>query len=118
MSGVSVARVTVSAYVISALSAAVAGLLLAGYLNQTFPQMGAEYLFTSIAVVLIGGASILGGTGHYLGTVAGALTLSVLGGVLAILNLGPAYLRILYGVLIFATVGLGTLFARRSGRGA
>jgi len=115
-SGVSVASTVVGVYVISSLCAALGGLLLAGYLNQTFPNMGASYLFTSIAVVLIGGASILGGSGHYLGTVAGALTLSILGGVLAILDLGPAYLRILYGVLIFVTVGLGTLLARRSGR--
>jgi len=116
MSGVSVTRTIVGVYVISSLCAALGGLLLAGYLNQTFPSMGSSYLFTSIAVVLIGGASILGGSGHYVGTVAGALTLSILGGVLAILNLGPAYLRILYGVLIFLTVGLGTLLARRSGR--
>ena len=115
LSGVSVIRTVVAAYVISALCAAAAGMLLAGYLNQTFPNMGSEYLFTSIAVVLIGGASILGGTGNYLGTIAGALTLSILGGVLAILNLGPAYLRILYGLLIFTTVGLGTLLARSGG---
>jgi ribose transport system permease protein len=93
-------------------------MLLAGYLNQTFPDMGSDYLFTSIAIVLIGGASILGGTGNYLGTVAGALTLSILGAALALLNLGPAYLNILYGVLIFVTVGLGTQFARRGRRGA
>jgi ribose transport system permease protein len=115
LSGVSVIRTVVSVYVISALCSALGGMLLAGYLNQTFPNMGSEYLFTSIAVVLIGGASILGGTGNYAGTIAGALTLSILGGVLAILNLGPAYLRILYGVLIFTTVGLGTLLARRGG---
>ncbi|MCW2954352.1 MAG: inner-rane translocator [Conexibacter sp.] len=116
MSGVPVIRTVVSVYVVSSLCAALGGLLLAGYLNQTFPDMGSDYLFTSIAVVLIGGASILGGTGNYLGTIAGALTLSILGGVLAILNLGPAYMRILYGVLIFVTVGLGTLLARRGGR--
>lgn len=116
MSGVPVIRTVVSVYVVSAFCAALGGLLLAGYLNQTFPDMGANYLFTSIAIVLIGGASILGGTGNYLGTVAGALTVSILGGALALLNLGPAYLRILYGVLIFATVGLGTLFSRRGAR--
>jgi len=117
LSGVSVTRTVVTVYVISALCSALGGLLLAGYLNQSFPSMGSTYLFTSIAVVLIGGASILGGSGHYLGTVAGALTLSVLGGVLAILDLGPAYLRILYGVLIFLTVGLGTVLARRGRTG-
>jgi ribose transport system permease protein len=116
MSGVPVIRVVVSVYVFSSLCAAFAGMLLAGYLNQTFPSMGSEYLFSSIAVVLIGGASILGGTGNYIGTIAGALTLSILGGVLAILDLGPAYLRILYGLLIFMTVGLGALLARSGGR--
>lgn len=117
LSGVSVVRTTIAVYVISALCSAAGGLLLAGYLNQSFPSMGSTYLFTSIAVVLIGGASILGGSGHYLGTVAGALTVSILGGVLAILDLGPAYLRILYGLLIFATVGLGTVLARRAKTG-
>lgn len=116
ISGVPVIRTVVSTYVVSAVCAAIGGILLAGYLNQTFPDMGSDYLFTSIAIVLIGGASILGGTGNYLGTVAGALTLSILGGALALLNLGPGYLSILYGVLIFATVGIGTLFARRGGR--
>jgi ribose transport system permease protein len=114
MSGVPVTRTLIAAYVFSSLCAAAGGLLLAGYLNQAFPAMGSTYLFTSIAVVLIGGASILGGSGHYLGTVAGALLLSILGGVLAILNLGPAYLRILYGLLIFITVGLVTLVSERS----
>jgi ribose transport system permease protein len=104
-------------YVISACCAAIAGMLLAGYLNQTFPDMGSGYLFTSIAIVLIGGASILGGTGNYLGTVAGALTLSILNGALTLLNIGPAYLNILYGVLIFVAVGTGTIFARRGKRG-
>ena len=116
ISGVPVIRTVVSAYVVSAFCAAIGGMLLAGYLNQTFPDMGSDYLFTSIAIVLIGGASILGGTGNYLGTIAGALTLSILGGALALLNLGPGYLSILYGVLIFATVGLGTVFARRGAR--
>jgi ribose transport system permease protein len=116
LSGVPVIRTVVWTYVVSAFCAAIGGMLLAGYLNQTFPDMGSDYLFTSIAIVLIGGASILGGTGNYLGTVAGALTLSILGGALALLNLGPAYLNILYGVLIFVTVGIGNQFARRGKR--
>jgi ribose transport system permease protein len=118
LSGVPVIRTVVWTYVVSAFCAAIGGMLLAGYLNQTFPDMGSDYLFTSIAIVLIGGASILGGTGNYLGTVAGALTLSILGGALALLNLGPAYLNILYGVLIFVTVGIGNQFARRGKRSA
>ena len=107
MSGVSVVRTLVGAYVISAWSAALAGFFIAGWLGETYPGIGGDYLFTSISVVLIGGASILGGSGHYLGTVAGTMTLVVLGGLLAVLNLGPEYFRITYGLVILATVGLG-----------
>ena len=113
MSGLSVQRTLIGAYVISAWTAALAGFLIAGWLGQTYPGIGADYLFTSISVVLIGGASILGGSGHYLGTVAGTMTLVVLGGLLAVLNLGPAFFRITYGVVIFATVGLGKLGNRK-----
>ena len=63
------------------------GILLAGYARQSYLGMGDPYLFTSIAAVAIGGASILGGTGSYLGTIAGALMLTVLTGLLPILRL-------------------------------
>ena len=56
------------AYTISGFTAALAGILLTGYTGQAYLGMGDPYLFTSIAAVAIGGASILGGSGHYLGT--------------------------------------------------
>ena len=76
--------------------------------------MGDPYLFSSVAAVAIGGASILGGSGHYLGTVAGALILTVLGGLLPILNLNQASLQIIYGVVILVTVALATLPGRQA----
>ena len=66
--------------------------------------MGDPYLFTSIAAVAIGGASILGGSGHYLGTVAGALVLTILSGLLPALNLSSGALLIVYGAIILVTV--------------
>ena len=65
------ARTTILTYVLSGTTAALAGMLLTGYSGQAYLGMGDSYLFTSIAAVAIGGASILGGSGHYLGTVAG-----------------------------------------------
>ena len=55
--------------------------------QQSYLGMGDPYLFTSIAAVAIGGASILGGTGSYLGSIAGALVLTVLTGLLPIFRL-------------------------------
>ena len=113
-SGVSISRVTVATYVISGTAAAFAGILLTGYTGQAYLGMGDPFLFSSVAAVAIGGASILGGSGHYLGTVAGALILTVLAGLLPILNLNPASLQIIYGVVILLTVALATLPGRQA----
>ena len=108
-SGIATSRVTVITYVISGTSAALAGIVLTGYVGQAYLGMGDAYLFSSVAAVAIGGASILGGSGHYLGTVAGALILTVLAGLLPILNLNPAALQIIYGIVILVTVAAATI---------
>ena len=78
--------------------------------------MGDPYLFTSIAAVAIGGASILGGSGNYIGTVAGAMTLAVLNAVLPTLGFQPSVLDIVYGVVILIAVAAASLGARSGGR--
>jgi ribose transport system permease protein len=115
-SGVPTARTTVLTYMISGLTAALAGMLLTGYSGQAYLGMGDAYLFTSIAAVAIGGASILGGSGHYLGTVAGALVLTILTGLLPALNLSSGALLIVYGAVILITVSIGSeIFAGMGG---
>jgi ribose transport system permease protein len=81
-SGVPIVRTSVLAYTLSGFTAALAGMLLTGYTAQAYLGMGDPYLFTSIAAVAIGGASILGGSGHYVGTIAGAFVLTILTGLL------------------------------------
>lgn len=107
-SGVPVRRVSVTVYVISGATAAFAGMLLAGYSGQAYLGMGDPYLFTSIAAVAIGGASILGGSGSYIGTVAGALVLTILTGLLPIFRLSAGALQVIYGIVILGTVSLAT----------
>ena len=107
-SGVPVRRVSVTVYIISGATAAFAGMLLAGYSGQAYLGMGDPYLFTSIAAVAIGGASILGGSGTYVGTVAGALVLTILTGLLPIFRLSAGALQVIYGIVILATVSLAT----------
>lgn len=118
LSGVPVVRTTIAAYAISGGTAALAGILLCGYSRQAYLGMGDPYLFTSIAAVAIGGASILGGTGSYLGTIAGALVLTILTGLLPIFRLDIGALRIIYGLVILLTVSIAApsvreLFRRR-----
>jgi ribose transport system permease protein len=113
-SGIAISRVTITTYVISGMTAAFAGILLTGYTGQAYLGMGDPFLFSSVAAVAIGGASILGGSGHYLGTVAGALILTVLAGLLPILNLNEAARQIIYGAVILVTVALATLRRREA----
>jgi ribose transport system permease protein len=111
-SGIAISRVTVITYVVCGMTSALAGIVLTGYVGQAYLGMGDPYLFSSVAAVAIGGASILGGSGHYLGTIAGALILTVLAGLLPILNLDPAALQIIYGVVILVTVAAATIPGR------
>ncbi len=107
-SGVPTVRTTIASYMASGLSAALAGIFLAGYSGQAYLGMGDAYLFTSIAAVAIGGASILGGSGHYLGTVAGAMVLTILTGLLPALNLSSGALLVVYGTVILVTISIGS----------
>ncbi|MBN9016301.1 MAG: ABC transporter permease [Rhizobiales bacterium] len=107
-SGVPTLRTSVAAYALSGFTAALAGMLLTGYSGQAYLGMGDPYLFTSIAAVAIGGASILGGSGHYVGTIAGALVLTVLTGLLPALNLSNGALLVVYGAVILVTVALAS----------
>jgi ribose transport system permease protein len=113
-SGVDVRRVLVASYVVSGIAGVTTGILIAGFVGQSYLSLGDVYLFSSIAAVAIGGASILGGSGHYAGTIAGALSLTILAALLPILHLEPAVLQIVYGAVILVTVGLTTV----RGRGA
>jgi ribose transport system permease protein len=100
LAGVNVKAVTIALYALSGLFAAMAGVALAGFGGGATIGMGDPYLFQSIAAVVIGGTYILGGRGHYLGTVAGAIVLTALVSVLLSEN-APDYARdIVYGVVI------------------
>jgi ribose transport system permease protein len=100
LAGVNVKLVTIALYALSGLFAAMAGIALTGFGGGATIGMGDPYLFQSIAAVVIGGTYILGGRGHYLGTVAGAIVLTALVSVLLSEN-APDYARdIVYGVVI------------------
>lgn len=100
LAGINVNLTTVLLYALSGVFSALAGILLVGFGGQASLGMGTPYLFQSIAAVVIGGVSILGGSGSYFGAAAGAVSLTALVSVLLALNM-PDYGRsIIYGVVI------------------
>jgi ribose transport system permease protein len=104
LSGVRTGVPTVGVYMLSGLCSAIVGLFLAGFSNQAFFAMGEPYLLSSIAVVVLGGALITGGRGHYLGILGGALLFTGLGIMLSGTVLPEAVRNIIYGLVLLGAV--------------
>jgi ribose transport system permease protein len=101
LAGIRVWRVLLADYVICSLLAAVAGLVLVGNTNSADLSLAETYLLPSVAAVIIGGTSIFGGRGGYAGSLIGALILTVLNGLLTLLDSPEPIKQILYGAIIF-----------------
>lgn len=106
LSGVRTRRVLIGAFVISGVMNALAGLLIAGNAGRSFNEMGETYLLPAIAAVIIGGTSILGGSGKYLGTIAGVILIRLLDSALNIVQVPPAMRDITFGLVILAMLFL------------
>lgn len=107
-SGLNVKQITILVYMLSAFLSGLAGIFLAGKFGRAYLGMGDQYLFISVAAVVIGGTSVLGGSGHFLGTLAGALLLSVLTATLPVLNLARPFQLIIFGLVILIAVYFST----------
>ena len=102
LSGVRTRLVIIGCFVLCSVSAALAGVLLAGYSTKAYQGMGDAYLLPSIAAVVIGGTNILGGRGTYAGTVAGVILIVLLQSVLSVMQMPEAGRQIIYGLVIIA----------------
>ncbi|GAB5468320.1 MAG: hypothetical protein Kilf2KO_13500 [Rhodospirillales bacterium] len=100
VAGVRVRRVTMSAYIVSAICAGFTGLMLAGYANGATLRMGDSYLLPSIAAVVVGGSSILGGRGSFVGTVGGAILLTALSTIIQALGVPQGWRTVIEGMIV------------------
>ncbi|MFF9620104.1 substrate-binding domain-containing protein [Streptomyces griseosporeus] len=109
LSGLRVRKQKLAIYALSGLFAAVAGVVLAARLSSAQPQAADGYELDAIAAVVIGGASLAGGTGKASGTLIGALILAVLRNGLNLLNVSAFWQQVVIGVVIALAVLLDTL---------
>ena len=114
LSGVDVWRVRTTAFVLSALSAVFAAILLAGYAGLS-ANSGAGYEFQAITTVVLAGAVLGGGRGTTVATVGGALTLQALFTLLNLLGFAKPLRDSAEGLLIIAAGAYTAYRARRSG---
>ncbi|MEF0941272.1 ABC transporter permease [Rhizobium sp. BR 362] len=113
LSGVRVERNTLLVYTLSGFFAGLAGILVLGMNRQGYVGIGDPYLLTSIAAVVLGGTSILGGRGTYAGTIPGAILLVTTTALITVVNASPGWRSIMFGTLILALLLVSGREARR-----
>ena len=101
LSGVNVRRVRCVSFVMSGLVASLIGLLLVGNMGIAFKDMGSNYVMPSIAAAVVGGVSLTGGNGNYIGVILGAIFLQTLTNLLVALGWGDAGKWLGFGIVLF-----------------
>lgn len=108
LAGVRLWQVLLALYILSALLAAVAGILIAGLVKTASLALVEQSVLPAVAAAVIGGTSILGGRGGYSGTIIGALILTVLTSLLIAVQMPEAVRQILFGAIIVAVAAVYT----------
>jgi ribose transport system permease protein len=116
LSGVRVRLHKGAVYAISGALSGVTALLLVARLDSAQPIAGMGYELDAIAAVVIGGASLLGGAGSVLGTLVGALLMSVLRNGLNLLGVSAYVQQVAIGTVIVAAVLVDMSLRRRTQR--
>jgi len=116
LSGVPVRRVKTWVYVIGGATAGLAGVILASRLGSGQAASSEGLELSVITAIVLGGASIAGGSGRIGGTLAGVLIISLLANGMNILNVPPFYQRIVTGLALLLAVGIDQYRKRRGAR--
>ncbi len=114
LSGVRVDFVRLGVFVISALSAVTAGILLGGF-GGVSVDVGLGFELQAIAACVVGGVQLMGGRGTLVGAVAGALTLTALFALLTLLGLPQPLKDTAQGLILIVAVAFGAWRRRRTG---
>lgn len=115
LSGIDVGRVQRFSYVVSGALAGLGGVIMASQLKSGAPSYGQMYELYVIAAVVVGGASLSGGSGRMFGTLVGAFTIAVIQNGMNLTNVESYTQKVVLGLVILAAVMLDTWRARRLG---
>lgn len=113
LSGIQVERMKIIAFVISATLAGIAGILLASRLGAALATSGRGLELRVITAVILGGASLSGGTGKIWGAFLGALFMAVVNNLLIIARISGYWQEIILGLILIGAVGLDQWLLRK-----
>lgn len=106
LAGISNQRVKIGVYMLSGIMASIGGLILASRLDSGQPMAGTGMELNAIAAVVIGGASVVGGSGGVVGSLFGALIMSVLSNGFDLIGVGRYYQMIFTGIVLIIAVSI------------
>lgn len=109
LSGINVNRWKMIIYTIAGAFTGIAGVIMASRLNSAQPALGMGYELEAIAAVVIGGTSLSGGRGSMVGTMIGALIMSVLTNGLRIMSIPQEWQTVVIGFVIIVAVYIDVL---------
>ncbi len=114
LTGVPVKRVKIQCYVVSALAAALAGILNVGWSGSAINALGTGYELLAISAAVIGGANLMGGEGSAYGALIGAALIFVIRNALLMAGVDSNWQGTFVGVFLVAAVYLGKIRAKRA----
>lgn len=103
-SGINVKKVIKLAFLYNGILTAIAGIVLMSRINSGQPAGGVGYEFDAITAVVVGGTSLMGGTGNIIGTLIGAMIIGVINNILNLLNVNSYWQQIAKGLIIAIAV--------------
>lgn len=104
LSGVNVDRFRIFVYGFSGMASAAFGIILLGYVHTTNLDIGNKYMFPSVVACTVGGISLSGGSGSYIGVLGGALVYTFLQSFLVTINVGEAWRKALFGLILVSVL--------------
>ncbi|MEJ1240981.1 ABC transporter permease [Chryseolinea sp. T2] len=113
LSGIRVKRMKLFAFMLSAALAGVAGILLSSRLGTALPTMGRGLELRVITAVILGGASLSGGSGKITGALMGALFMGVVANIMVIARVSGYWQEIILGIILILTLWADNLVQRR-----
>jgi ribose transport system permease protein len=125
-SGIKCNQIKVWVYGVSGLLAALAGVYLSAWMNSGDPNVGEPYVLNSIAVAVIGGTSLVGGTGGILGVLGGAYIFHLLNNILNLMAVSTFYQYVAKGLVLIIALAItssageikfGSIFRKRRLKG-
>ena len=112
LSGTNTKLVKIVAYALSGALAGFTGILLTGYVSQSFLGLGNPYILTSVVVAAIGGVALEGGRAPYLGVISAAILMTVLISLLTALQMAEAGRQLVLGFTLLAYLMLDRVLKR------